>query len=109
MIQFDFILIDGWPPLAWAAKCSKTGSVITVYHGKQVETRNEWFCEAVWDNEFESGDFDKTDLVFGSGCRGRGNNAIFVSSGTTVDRLQSISSPDGVWVSNSLTCLLTVT
>ncbi len=48
-------------------------------------------------------------MVFGSGGRLRDERAIFVSSGTTVDRLQTLNYPGGVWVSNSLVCLLTVT
>jgi hypothetical protein len=34
---------------------------------------------------------------------------MFVSSGTTVDRLQALPQEDGVWISNSLVCLLAVT
>ena len=54
-----------------------------------MEVCDTWFCEAVWDGDYEAGDFDLTDLVFGSGGRLRDERAIFVSSGTTVDRLQT--------------------
>src|SRR6266699_3178272 len=38
----------------------------------------------------------------------RGARATFVSSASTVDRLQTLETPDGIWVSNSLACLLAV-
>src|SRR3712207_1813379 len=50
--------------------------------------------------------FDHTDLVFGSGGRIREDRAIFTSSGSTVDRLQTASVNGATWVSNSLACLL---
>jgi hypothetical protein len=79
-----------------------------VRHGSQVETRGSWFCEAIWDHEFEDGDFDLTDLVFGSGGRLRKLKVVFVSSGTTVDRLQFLKLENKLLVSNSLPCLLAV-
>jgi hypothetical protein len=109
MIKFEFHQVAEWPPLAWAAQCSDTTSVITVYHGPHVEVRQEWYCEAIWDNDYLAGDFDLTDLVFGSGARIRENKVVFVSSGSTLDRLQSFAYAGGAWISNSLPCLLTVT
>lgn len=106
--RFNFILEDSWPALAWIARCERPASVIDVRHGPQVEISADWLCEAVWDGEFASGDFDRTDLVFGSGARLRDGRAVFVSSGTTVDRLQFLELGDTTWVSNSLACLLGV-
>ncbi len=102
-------MFDKWPPLAWAAQCFYANSVIVVYHGAGVEVRDNWFCEAVWNNNFETGDFDLTDIIFGSGARIRTEQVTFVSSGTTVDRLQALTLPGSVWISNSLACLLSVT
>lgn len=109
MINFDYCLLEEWPPLAWAAKCVSSNPVITIYHGAKVEVQDTWFCEAVWDDAYELGNFDLTDLIFGSGARIRDGQVTFVSSGSTLDRLQALASEDGVWVSNSLACLLTVT
>ena len=100
------ILQESWPPLAWIAKCQRSDPVIEVRHGSQVECRPDWLCESVWDGEFESGDFDQTDLVFGSGVRLRDQGAVFVSSASTCDRLQFLEIGDTTWVSNSLACLL---
>ena len=108
-MQLQSALEDRWPPLAWIARCEQSNPAINVRHGPQVEVRDGWMCEAVWDSEFGAGDFDRTDLVFGSGIRLRGDRAVFVPAGATVDRLQ-FAELDGVtWVSNSMACLLAET
>jgi hypothetical protein len=98
--------VEEWPALAWLAKCHRRDQKVTVFHGPKVETTDEWFCEAVWDGAFEDGNFDRTDIVAGSGGRLRDGGVTFVSGGATVDRLQSFDAPDGPLVSNSLACLL---
>ncbi len=105
-VKFSFQEQPEWPGQAWLAQCGVSGVVI-VRHGKKVECHEQWFCEAVWDGEFAHGEFDQTDIVFGSGGRIRGGEAIFVASGSTCDRLHSISSGGFSWISNSLPCLLT--
>lgn len=77
-----------------------------MYHGASVETCAAWFCEAVWDDDFDSGSFDATDIVAGSGGRRRDDRLVFVSSGSTVDRLVSFESDRELCVSNSLPALL---
>jgi hypothetical protein len=105
-IRLRFHRIDTWPQLAWLARCRPGAEAVDVMHGSRVEIAPEWFCEAAWDGSYEDGGFDRTDLVFGSGGRVRGGALTFVSSGTTVDRLQVLESNGNVWVSNSLPCLL---
>lgn len=105
-MRLHYQQIDSWPALAWLARCRRGSDVIDVMHGPRVEATLNWFCEAVWDGSYEDGDFDRTDIVFGSGARARGNVVTFVSSGATVDRLQALESGNDVWVSNSLPCLL---
>src|SRR5437667_4986741 len=106
LMRFAYALMRDWPPLAWLARCSPTRPVVDVFHGPGVERTAEWFCDAVWAGAYETGGFDHTDVVFGSGGRLRNSTATFVSSGTTVDRLQSLETTDATWVSNSLPCLL---
>jgi hypothetical protein len=61
----------------------------------------------VWDGDFLAGDFDLTDIVAGSGGRVRSDRLMFVSSGSTVDRLHHHRcQDDSVYVSNSLACLV---
>jgi multidrug transporter EmrE-like cation transporter len=100
-------LEETWPPSAWLASCRRGEAAIRIQHGCEVEVRDDWFCEAIWDADFEAGDFDATDLVYWSGGRFRGGKMVFVSSGSTVDRLQYRRNGDELFVSNSLACLLT--
>lgn len=105
-MRFSYQCADSWPALAWLAHCRPGADVVDVVHGPRVDTTADWFCEAVWDGPYDDGDFDRTDLVFGSGGRVRDGVATFVSSGATVDRIQVLEVGGSVWVSNSLPCLL---
>jgi hypothetical protein len=109
----QYQLEPAWPVQAWLAECHPDR--VVVRHGGRVETREQWFCEAVWDGPFERGDFDRTDIVSGSGGRLRDGGVTFVPAGGTVDRIQSINIPTGsngrpcrTLVSNSLACMLAV-
>jgi hypothetical protein len=106
-LQLQYVLVSEWPVLAWLARCELTTSVVTVFHGRQVEVCPEWFGEVIWDNESSLGGFDETDIVYGSGGRLRDGKITFVSPGSTVDRLSSVESRGVIWVSNSVACLLT--
>jgi hypothetical protein len=108
-MRLQYRLERDWPVLAWLAECHPDH--VLVRHGPRVETRDHWFCEAAWDGAFEQGDFDRTDIVAGSGGRMRGGTVTFVPAGATVDRLQSIVVEEGgaagrTLVSNSLACLV---
>ncbi len=107
-MRFSYTVMHAWPPLAWLAHCPRDGARCAVFHGSAVEATDDWFCEAVWDGAFAAGDFDRTDVVFGSGGRLRDGRVTFVSSGSTVDRLHSLETSDAAWVSNSLPCLLSM-
>ena len=98
--------IPDWPKLAWVATCTKGSGEIQIFHGPCVETNDEWCVEAVWAGHFINGDFDRTDLVFGTGIRNRQTHVVFVSSGTTLDRLWYCRSAAGWHVANSLPALL---
>lgn len=99
------ILREDWPRLAWFARAGRSGSVV-VEAGAGVHIDAEWFGDVVWDGPFADADFDRTELVFGSGARIREGHIVFVSAGQTGDRLHSVETPDGLVVSNSLPCLL---
>ena len=76
--------------------------------GPMVEVQDTWCAEAVWAGDFAAGDFDRTDLIFGSGIRLRDGKAVFVSSGTVFDRLWHIDQEGECYVSNSLPAMLAV-
>lgn len=107
-MRFEYRCIDQLPPLAWIARCGPSMTT-KVWHGDRVETRPDWFCEAVWPGLFETGDFDKTDLVAGTGGRCRDGVVIFVAPGNTIDRILSLQIGNALWVSNSLAALLAAT
>lgn len=106
-MKLQFEQIDRWPPLAWLAICRADDSCVVVKHGSRVEVNSKWFAEAVWGGDYSAGEFDRTDLVFGSGARVRDDSIVFVPSATTVDRLHWIEQNGCTWVSNSLACVLT--
>jgi hypothetical protein len=105
-MQFEYQLVSEWPSLAWLAMWQQTSETVIVQHGQRVETNANWFCEAVWAGSYAAGDFDLTDIVAGSGGRIRNGSIVYVSSGSTVDRLVSMQVGDSFFVSNSLPCLL---
>jgi hypothetical protein len=98
-----------WPPGAWLARCIHNSDVVQLTHGRNVEVTPEWFGEAVWAGPYAEGAFDQTDVVFGSGGRIRERAITFVSPASALDRLHSMQQADGVWISNSLVCLLSAT
>jgi len=100
--------VPGWPKLAWVAVCRDGSEDVVVRHGPLVEVREEWIAEAVWAGAFAEGDFDRTDLVVGTGIRNRGDHVVFVSSGTAVDRLWHGEHGDCRYVANTLPGLLAV-
>ncbi len=106
--QFEFETLADWPRLAWVAELRKNDSRVRVTCGPGVERRVDWFCEAAWDGPFDDGDFDRTDIVAGSGARVRDGVLRFVSSGTLLDRLNYIDLEDRLVVSNSLPALVAV-
>jgi len=106
MMKLHPILIDAWPKLVWVAQFTLGAERIDVYHGPMVEVAADWCVEAVWAGRFEDGEFDTTDLIFGSGIRRRNDEIVFVSSGTTTDRLWHCKRGEECYVSNSLPALM---
>lgn len=103
-MRFEYHCEPDWPPLAWLARCHS--NLVMIHHGSGVECRPEFFCEAIWNGPFEHGDLDLTDIVSGSGGRLRGREITFVSSGSTLDRLNVFLYGNETRISNSLPCLL---
>ena len=105
-MQLKNILIPDWPKLTWIAFITRGSNIINVLHGPMVETSDKWIVEGVWAGQFSKGDFDRTDLFFGTGIRLRRNKIIFVTAGSVFDRLLYFKDNDFVAVSNSLPALL---
>ncbi len=109
MKQIHYEMINIFPKLAWLAVVDKKQSFITVYHGRYVECRENWFIEGIWDGPFDVGDFHETDLVFGTGMKVLDERIVFVSSSSTADRLYYSFDQNRLLVSNSLPCLVSFT
>lgn len=108
MVALSFKKVADWPKLSWVAVVKEASDAITILHGGNVETNSSWCAEAVWAGRYESGDFDRTDLVVGTGVRVRGGEVFFVSSGDTLNRLHWYQGNKEIVVSNSLPALLAV-
>jgi hypothetical protein len=106
-VDLTVVPVPDWPPHAWVAECR--GTLITAYVATRVEVGDAWVAEAAWDGPFADGGFDRTDVVAGSGVRIRDGRAVFVPSGSTIDRLQSMRTEHTTCVSNSFAGLLAFT
>ena len=105
-LSFKFEQMHSWPALAWVAWLEEGSDQVIVHCGIGVETDERWIFEAVWDGEFSEAEFDKTDIVAGSGVRLREETAVFVSSGSILDRLNYIDLGHKKVVSNSSSALV---
>ncbi|MCK4785939.1 MAG: hypothetical protein KAV87_19440 [Desulfobacteraceae bacterium] len=105
-MKLKTILVSDWPKLAWIANFVRGTNCIHVLHGPRVEIDDDWCVEAVWTGDFTAGDFDKTELVFGTGVRVRDHRVFFVNAGTMLDRLYYCEHEGQFFVSNTLPGLL---
>jgi len=96
-----------WPKLSWLAAVRRGSNSVRVLHGSAVESGPDRCVEAVWTGHFAEGDFDRTDIVIGTGLRVRNDKLVFVSSGDTLNRLYYHEGRDTILVSNSFTALIT--
>ena len=96
------------PKLSWLASAELDGETLTVFHGSSVECYEEWMVEGVWDDDFNRGNFHRSENFFGSGIRIEREHIYFVSSSALVDRLFYCNYTRKILVSNSLTLYLNV-
>lgn len=101
-MKFSTKLLSNLPPLAWLAICNNVKRDITVFHGERVEIGDDYCVAAVWDGDFKKADFDKTDIIAGTGIRLRNETAVFVTPGNPLDRIAYYTTGYGFLVSNSL-------
>lgn len=97
------------PRLAWLSSCDLHSLKISLQHGRDVETHDEWAVEGVWDAPFAGGAFAQSPHFFGSGVRIAGSRVEFTPSSSLTDRLLYCTLNDCLLVSNSLPLLLAQT
>ena len=107
--NFNFMLKKTLPKLAWIASIGKNSSEINVIHGSSVECRDNFMVEGIWDDEFEKGNFHKSENFFGSGIRIDNNKVYFSISSSPIDRLLFCENRGRYLFSNSLILLLRYT
>lgn len=101
-----FQQIRGLPKLAWLADVDRKNSLVRLYHGSHVEVQGQFFIEGVWNGSFPTGNFARTDCIFGTGGVIQEKSIVFVSSASTTDYLYYQNKNGRVVVSNSLPFLL---
>lgn len=97
------------PKLSWLATLDFDSGVLAVVHGTHVEKGKDWLVEGVWDGEFESAEFHRSENFFGSGIRLDGDAVHFVPSTALIDRLIFCTLRNQLLVSNSIPLLLAAT
>ena len=107
-MEFDFIAVEGIPLLSWCAEITNS-SIVKIYHGEGVEITGKAFVEGAWDGDYQLFNFDKANFFIGSGGRiNATNDLIFSTSSHTLERLLAVSTKQGLYLSNSLPLLLTL-
>jgi hypothetical protein len=105
-MQLQAIVNPSLPKLAWVAEVHRGKGIVMLVHGSEVEARQNFFIEGVWNGPFEKADFGETDCVFGTGAILSDESVRFVTSASTTDYLFYAEDGDHVAVSNSLPLLL---
>lgn len=106
-MKISFTLNTFLPKLLWIAQCNSDS--VSIIHGPCVEKNDDFLMAGAWAGGYDSGDFDRTDLIVGTGIRFRNNEVIFVTPGNTLDRLVYCFINNTLYVSNSLPGLLATT
>lgn len=106
-MKLSFTLNTFLPKLLWIAQCNSDS--VSIIHGPCVEKNDDFLMVGAWAGGYDSGDFDRTDLIVGTGIRFRNNEVIFVTPGNTLDRLVYCFINNTLYVSNSLPGLLATT
>ena len=108
-VIIDYDRVTGFPKLGWLAHYDIHKQIIKVLHGSSVECRDTWMVEGVWDGDFKSGEFHRSENFFGSGIRIDSGDVYFVASSAMTDRLFLVEDPNVITVSNSLVLMLAYT
>lgn len=105
-MDFSYHPSPNLPPLAWVALVRRDTATIPVIHGRFVETGPGFFIEGAWAGDFQEGQMQRSDTVFGSGATLADGEPVFVSSTATTDFIYYGEGARGTAVSNSLPLLL---
>jgi hypothetical protein len=105
-LQFAYSLAESFPPLVWVATFPPNQKIVSVLHGRFVETNPHFFVEGAWAGDFSEGQIQNTDTVFGSGGVLTDETVTFASCTATTDFLYHSNNINHFAISNSLPLLL---
>ena len=101
MMQFDFECRTALPRLAWGAVLEKGRGNVTVYHGEQVEIREDGFFEGAWNGPVVAASALTATVVCGSGGACDQGSARFWAGSDNIFPIHSIRRTGTLFVSNS--------
>ena len=104
-MEFKFHEIDTLPMLSWYAQIQRASSVIEVFHGTGVDTREDRFHEGAWSGPFETGAIDEAPVVAGSGMKLVDGDVLLITPSHPSELLYSARRAGALHVSNSLVFL----
>jgi hypothetical protein len=105
---FSYQYLSSLPVNGWSAIIRKQEDLIRVFHGGGVESRDQFFAEAVWNDRFDVEGMGKATLFFGTGCMIRGTEVVFMTSSDQSAPLYSLQRKEEIIVSNSIIHLMTL-
>jgi hypothetical protein len=104
---FKYVPVDTLPPLAWCARVRAGSLVATIFHGKNVETAEDFFAEAAWDGRFTGSGLRAATVVCGSGGTCDSGRFTFHASTDRSSPLFSLRKSGVTYISNSAAFVLT--
>jgi hypothetical protein len=107
-LKFSYQHLSSLPVNGWSAVIRKQVDVIRVFHGSGVETRDQFFAEAVWNDRFDAEGMGRATLFFGTACMIRGKEAVFMTSSDQTAPLYSLQRKEEIILSNSIIHLMTL-
>ncbi len=104
-MKFEFQESPSIPQLSWVAVVTPGDSSALVVHGTTVETRENFFCDGIWADDFSSNRIDEVFLAGSGGIVNQGKIK-FVTADHTLEKLCAIRTGRELIFSNSLVAAL---
>jgi hypothetical protein len=107
-MEFIYHKVDTLPKLAWCAVMKQHENITYIFHGSWVETKNDFFVEGVWEDDFNKGDFHKSYLFMGSGAKIIGEKITFCTPCHPMERLHILRKGSTLFISPSLVFIIQI-
>lgn len=105
-MEFEYTKVESLPRLAWLARLSREGSIVSVTHGPWVEAKRGFFVEGAWDGTFSEGRFANSLMLMGSGGISDEQSVLFCGASHPLERLFLLRDGHNLYISPSLVFLL---